>query len=146
MQVPFTPYGKFPKSGFSNKFRKIDNIGVLMLIYVWAFFESWEVDATMIAVIQIGKEDMQHSPYLSIFQLPDSIKNIDKKRKKSFQSESTGIRGLVSMKKNIDLDRNKNGLAIYSRYNSYLFLLSLTLIGFYSLYIDKVEMYLYCMD
>ena len=49
-----------------------------MLIYVWAFFESWEVDATMIAVIQIGKEDMQHSPYLSIFQLPDSIKNIDK--------------------------------------------------------------------
>lgn len=51
MRVPFTPYEKFPKSGFSNKFRKIDNIGVLMLIYVWAFFESWEVDATMIAVI-----------------------------------------------------------------------------------------------
>lgn len=26
MRVPFTPCGKFPKSGFSNKFKKIDNI------------------------------------------------------------------------------------------------------------------------
>nr|DAU81499.1 MAG TPA: hypothetical protein [Caudoviricetes sp.] len=51
------------------------------------------------------------------------------------------------MKKNIYLDRNKKRTCyIYNRYNSYLFSLSLTLIGFYSLYIDKVEMYLYCMD
>lgn len=40
MRVPFMSYGKFPKSGFSNKIRKIDNIGVLMLIYVWAFLKA----------------------------------------------------------------------------------------------------------
>lgn len=62
MRVPFTPYGKISKSGFSNKFKKIDNIGVLMLIYVWAFFEGWEVDATMIAVIYIGKEGLAVFP------------------------------------------------------------------------------------